>query len=67
MKYHKVGGLHWINIGRLRLMWCIIKPPKLRLPRATTLEEIIEQNATEHSVTHDFTTWNPTEHNHYIF
>ena len=24
--YRKIGGLHWLSIGRLRLCWCITKP-----------------------------------------
>lgn len=22
MTYHKIGGLHWLCLGRLRIMWC---------------------------------------------
>lgn len=70
MKYRKVGGLHWLNIGRIRIMWCVMKPKHTskhpKLPHAKTLVEIMEQNA-QHSVTHDFTTWNPDERNHFIF
>ena len=23
MKYYKLGGFHWLHIGRIRIMWCI--------------------------------------------
>lgn len=23
--YRKVGGLHWLRLGRLRLCWCVMR------------------------------------------
>jgi len=30
--YRKIGGLHWLRLGRLRLAWCIAKVDQLRSP-----------------------------------
>jgi len=27
VKYYKLGGFHWLHIGRLRIMWCIKREP----------------------------------------
>lgn len=26
ISYRKIGGLHWISIGRFRLAFCVVKP-----------------------------------------
>lgn len=28
LSYRKVGGLHWISLGRLRIAWCIKRQSK---------------------------------------
>lgn len=30
MWYKKIGGLHWLAIGRLRFAWCIKAAPKAK-------------------------------------
>lgn len=25
MSYRKIGGLHWLRLGRLRLCWCVAR------------------------------------------
>ena len=32
MWYKKIGGLHWLAIGRLRLAWCVKAKPPARAP-----------------------------------
>jgi hypothetical protein len=63
VKYYKIGGLHWLTIGRLRLMWCIANP-KPELPRATTLDELIEPTSPKPRT---LTTWTTDENNRFIF
>lgn len=26
ISYRKIGGLHWLRIGRIRIAWCISHP-----------------------------------------
>ena len=49
MTYRKIGGLHWLSLGRLRIAWCI-KRPTPRLPHGPSLEEIL---ASVRSYPHD--------------
>ncbi len=28
----KIGGLHWIKIGRVRIAWCVVKPKPITIP-----------------------------------
>jgi hypothetical protein len=47
MKYRKIGGLHWLSIGRLRISWCVVKPiyPKyIPLPKATPIPIAIDDH-----------------------
>lgn len=41
MTYRKIGGLHWIFIGRFCIAFCIRKP-KPKMPKAMTLEQVLE-------------------------
>ena len=43
MHYRKIGGLHWLAIGRLRIAFCIVKQKQPSLPKAKTLEAILKQ------------------------
>ncbi len=27
MSYRKIGGIHWLSIGRLRISWCLKRKP----------------------------------------
>jgi hypothetical protein len=29
MTYRKIGGIHWLFLGRLRISWCFVK---IRMP-----------------------------------
>jgi len=32
VSYRKVGGLHFVKLGRITLMWCVSKPKVERIP-----------------------------------
>jgi hypothetical protein len=44
MIYRKIGGLHWLAFGRLRIAFCIVKPkprmPRVHLPNWGGLSEL---------------------------
>jgi hypothetical protein len=42
MHYRKIGGLHWLFIGRLRIAFCIkAKHRRRKLPKAKQLAELM--------------------------
>jgi hypothetical protein len=42
MFYRKIGGIHWFFLGRLRFAFCIVKRKPRQLPKARTLDEILD-------------------------
>lgn len=34
MNYRKIGGMHWLALGRLRVSWCVTKPKACPWPRS---------------------------------
>lgn len=41
MGYRKIGGLHFLTIGRLTLSWCISKPKNPKIERIKQLKRRI--------------------------
>jgi hypothetical protein len=35
----KIGGMYWISVGNLRIMFCIAKAKPMTLPTAPQLKE----------------------------
>jgi hypothetical protein len=33
MTYRKIGGLHWLAFGRLRIAFCIVKRKRVTMPK----------------------------------
>lgn len=44
MTYRKIGGIHWLAIGRLRFSFCVVRKPRpyKPLPHAITLAELYD-------------------------
>lgn len=42
VSYRKVGGLRFIKIGRLTLMWCVSRQYKPLLPAVTSAANSVE-------------------------
>lgn len=33
MTYRKIGGMHWLALGRVRVSWCVTKPKACPWPK----------------------------------
>jgi hypothetical protein len=41
MQYRKIGGLHFLTIGRLTFSWCVSKPKNPKIERIKQLKRRI--------------------------
>ena len=72
MKYYKLGGLHWLELGRLRVMWCIKKPELLQNwadpdDYGPEVKPPPDMGPGPFKVPRTLTTWTADERNHFIF
>lgn len=67
ISYRKIGGIHWLSIGRLRISWCIKRQSWPELPRALSYQEVVQLNQDIATQNRRLNTYTNEEHNHFIF
>jgi len=67
MTYRKIGGLHWLAIGRLRIAFCIVKPRYTQGEIVGAVQQMVVSAHQKKEKRERLMTWTPWERNAVFF